>query len=284
MKKFFETLGIISLMICSFWYTDKTASVMKEKDDIMVAIKKAEEKEIIDINEAIITNDTIIPGVHTSQIDENRSYNKMKEIGYFDNSFLIYKNVNPKILLEQNYDKYIISGNKKKNNISFLFKIHQNTTIHDVKRILTILNKKRIKSDFFVDGYFLEENNDLMYDIIRNGHQLQNLSYKEDYTNPSFLWLDAVLKKLNHQKVGYCYLENKDKKTLNICSTYKNHVIIPNLVLEHHALATIKKNIKSGNLISITINSQVIDELPIIIDYIKSRGYKITLLKEHLKE
>lgn len=284
MKKFFETLGIISLMICSFWYTDKTASVMKEKDDIMVAIKKAKEKEIINTNEAVITNDTIIPGIHTSQIDEDQSYNKMKEIGYFDTSFLIYKNVNPKILLEQNYDKYIISGNKKKNNISFLFKIHQNTPINDVKKILTILSEKRIKADFFVDGYFLEENNDLMYDIVNNGHQLQNSSYKEDYTNPSFLWLDAVLKKLNHQKVGYCYLEEKDKDALHICSMYKNHVIIPNLVLEHNGLATIKKNVKPGNLISIKLNSQMIDELPIIIDYIKSRGYQITLLKEHLKE
>lgn len=284
MKKFFESLGMICLMLCSFWYTDKTASVMKEKDEIMIEIKKAAEKEKVNLTEAIVKEDTIIPGIHTVQIDENESYRKMKEIGYFDTSFFVYKEVKPKILLKQNYDKYIISGNKKKNNISLLFIIHQNTSIYDIKKILMILKNKKIKVDFFVDGFFLEENNSLIYDIINDGHELQNISYKEDYTNPSFLWLDAVLKKLNHQKTGYCYLEKKDNNALHICSMYKNHVIIPNFVINSDGITKLKKNIQAGNLIGIDINPSVIKQLPIMIDYIKMKGYKIEQLKKHLEE
>lgn len=284
MRKFFEGLGIISLLICSFWYTEKTALVMKDNDEIMIQIKKTKEKEESNVTEAVVNQNTIIPGIHGTEIDINESYNKMKEIGYFDTSFFIQKDVKPKILLHQNYDKYIIKGNKKKNSISLLFLIDQNTPIKDVETILNILEKKNISVDFFVDGTFLENNNDLMYEIIQKRHYLQNLSYNRDYSDPSFLWLDAVLKKLNHEKSGFCYSEKKEQSILHICSMYKNHVIIPTHTLEKGEFLSLKKNLEAGNLIGIKINASILEELPMMIDYIKAKGYKIKNLKEHLEE
>ena len=40
MKKLFEILGIIALMSFSFFYTEKTLSVVKENDEIMIEIKE----------------------------------------------------------------------------------------------------------------------------------------------------------------------------------------------------------------------------------------------------
>jgi len=284
MKKFFESIGIIALVFCSFWYTEKTTTVMKENDEMMIQIKMSKSEEKIEVVEASIINDTMIPGIHGKEIDTEKSYIKMKEIGYFDPSFFVYKDVKPQIVMEHHFDKYIISGNPQKNYISLLFLIERNTREEQVETLLSILEKKNKKVDFFVDGYFLEEHNDLMYKIIKNGHKLRNLSYDYDYTNASFLWLDAVLKKLNHDKTNFCYVLKENKQALEVCSMYKNHVIIPSYVIEKEGYLTLKKNIDSGNLISIKINSNVLKELPIMMDYIKSKGYQSKLLEEHLSE
>ena len=42
MKKLFQIIGIISLMGFSFFYTEKTVSVVKEYDTIMIDIKNVE--------------------------------------------------------------------------------------------------------------------------------------------------------------------------------------------------------------------------------------------------
>ena len=44
MKKLFQIIGIISLMGFSFFYTEKTVSVVKEYDTIMIDIKNVEKK------------------------------------------------------------------------------------------------------------------------------------------------------------------------------------------------------------------------------------------------
>ena len=39
MKKLFQIIGIISFMGISFFYTEKTVSVIKEYDNLMIEIK-----------------------------------------------------------------------------------------------------------------------------------------------------------------------------------------------------------------------------------------------------
>lgn len=284
MKKFFQSIGMITLVFCSFWYTDKTASVVKESDEVMIQIKESKKNETTGVIEAFVQDEEMIPGVHGMEIDIEKSYQKMKEIGYFDTSFFIYEEVKPKSLLKNNFDKYIISGNKEKKQISFLFLIEENTNKNDVNQIIDILKEKKLNVDMFVDGNFLEKNNDVIYNIIKQNHFIGNLSYNYDYNNPSFLWLDAVIKRLNHSKEGFCYLTKQNKNALNLCSMYKNHTIIPNYILTNNYYLTLKKYISAGNLIGIKITDQLIKELPLMIDYIKSRGYDITNLQKHLEE
>ena len=49
-------------------------------------------------------------------------------------------------------------------------------------------------------------------------------------------------------------------------------------------LIDIKKNLYSGAILSLNINSQVKKELSTIIIYIKSKGYNIDNLENHLFE
>ena len=44
------------------------------------------------------------------------------------------------------------------------------------------------------------------------------------------------------------------------------------------------KLLQNGSIISYNVNKQLIEELPIIINYIKSKGYNIVSLKELFNE
>ena len=66
MKKLFNAIGIICLVIISFIYTEKTVMVVREYDDIMINIKKQKNIEKID---SIIIEDTIIPGILERKIN-----------------------------------------------------------------------------------------------------------------------------------------------------------------------------------------------------------------------
>ena len=78
MKKFFQVIGIISLLCFSFIYTEKTVTVVKEFDDIMIQIKNQYDLNKSASVDAIVVGDTIIPGISGSEIDIDKSYSKMK--------------------------------------------------------------------------------------------------------------------------------------------------------------------------------------------------------------
>ena len=114
MKKFFEYLGLITLVCFSFFYTEKTTSVVKELDDIMIKIKEVAPNYNIEVKEAIIKENTIIPGISGKVVDINASYQSMRKLGAFNENYLEYESIKPKELLKNNLDKYIISGNNFK--------------------------------------------------------------------------------------------------------------------------------------------------------------------------
>ena len=81
----------------------------------------------IEPKEAIIKDNTIIPGINGKQVDIKKSYEKIREIGYFNDKLLVYKQIQIKNKLKNNQDKYIISGNLKKREVSLIFKINNDT-------------------------------------------------------------------------------------------------------------------------------------------------------------
>lgn len=154
MKKLFEIIGFISLMCFSFFYTEKTVSVVKEYDDIMITLREEAKKYELEYIDAKINNNTIIPGLKGKRVNINKSYSKMKRYGSYNESLLVFSDIYPKITLEKNKDKYIISGNKDKKMVSLIFLVEENTKID---KVVKILNDKKIKANFFIDGLWLEK-------------------------------------------------------------------------------------------------------------------------------
>lgn len=281
MKKIFEAIGLLSLVCISFLYTEKTVNVVKEYDDIMIAIKNENENYKVEAKDATIVDDTIIPGIKGKEVNINSSYNKMKRYGKFNSNLLVYNEVVPKVTINDYFDKYIIAGNTEKNMVSLIFLVEESDSIDS---ILKILNEKGIKGNFFVDGNWLEENNEQLVQLIEEGHNVGNLSYHRDYNNSSFAWMDTFIKKVGKQTVGYCYNEVADLTALKLCALSKNYTIRPNIIVKNYPLKEIKEQVAAGSIISLPVNQTVEKELPTILSYLMSKGYKIENLEIHLSE
>ena len=278
MKKFFEYLGLFALVCFSFFYTEKTTSVVKELDDIMIKIKEVSPNYKTEVIEAIIDNDTIIPGISGKEVDINTSYQNMRKIGTFNESYLEYEYIKPKELLRNNLDKYIISGNANKKQVSLIFIVEERSKIEEVLKKLN-----NYKANFFIDGNWFENNNELVINLIENGHIVGNLSYNRDYSNSSFVWMDTIIKKVGNQKNSYC-IKTDNKKDLEMCALQKDYTLAP-VEIDEYPLINVKKNISNGSILAFKINNSLIKELDLIIKYIESKDLSIvnleTLLNEH---
>lgn len=280
MKKFFESLGLITLVCFSFFYTEKTTSVVKELDDIMIKIKEVASSHKIETEEAIIEGDTIIPGISGKEVDINTSYQNMRKLGIFSEKYLEYKYVKPKQLLKDNLDKYIIGANSNKKQVSLVFLVEERSKIDSV---LEVLNNHEIKGNFFIDGNWFEKNNAIIIDLIDNKHIVGNLSYNRDYQDSSFIWMDTIIKKIGKQANSYCY-KTDNKKDLENCALQKDYTIAPTIEIDGYPLIGVKNNLKAGNIIAFKINNSLIKELDLIIKYIKSKDLEIVNLETLLNE
>lgn len=282
MKKFFSIIGIFTLAIVSFIYTDKTLEVAKKFDNVMTTINDISSDYYVDPIDGMIIDDiSFIPGISGKEVDCDKSYKSMRKYGGFNKNLLEYKEIKPKNKLEENLDKYIISGNSSKNMVSLIFIVNDTTSIDN---ILSIAENKAIKVNFFIDGNWLENNNELLTQIISKGYNVGNLSYNMNYQNSAFAWMDTIIKRLSKEKYGFCYSEEENLNDLQICAMNKNFTIKPSIIVKNYPLKEIKEQISNGSIISLPVNQVVEQELPSIINYINSRGLKIVSLKELLKE
>ena len=136
MRKTFEVIGLISLICFSFFYTEKISTVIKENDDILKEIESVASQYKTEAINAIIDNNSIIPGINGREIDIKKSYKKMKKVNSFNSNLLVYKEIEPEISIKEVYDKYIVSGNQQKKEVSLLFLVEANDNVEDIVNIL----------------------------------------------------------------------------------------------------------------------------------------------------
>lgn len=279
MKKTFQMIGLISLTCFSFFITEKTAIVVNEMDQIMIEIKEKKDEYKTESIDAVIENNTIIPGVSSKEVDVNKSYKNMKNNGFFNDKLFVYNYIKPNISLEDNINKYIIKGNPSKRMVSLIFLVEQDEDIVDV---LNIINNYNIKSTFFVSYNWFSNNNDLVQNLIEQGHIISPLM--EDYSDSNFEWMDMVLKKINKQNSVFCYNLSKNDSNLEQCVLRNNYTIMPTVISETTPLVDIKNKLESGAILSLKVNSQLKKELSTIIIHIKSKGLTLDNLEKHLLE
>ena len=120
MFKHLKYLGILSLLCFSFFYTEKIAEFMHQKDPLYVSIETVKDDYKEDYVNAIIEDDYIIPGLMGKEIDVEKSFQKMQNYGYFTENNIVYENKEPEISLKNNSQKIIKEGNSLKKAVAFI--------------------------------------------------------------------------------------------------------------------------------------------------------------------
>lgn len=277
-KKISYIMVVLLLSVFSFYYTNKSIELVQEQDPITKKIKDTSEKYNISAVNATIKDNTIIPGLSGKEIDYQKSYNKMKQYGSYNEKMTVLKETLPTISIDNNYDKYIISGNQIKKSVALVFKVEKSFP----KEIINILNQNSVSATFFIDGSYLEKNYKKIN--LMSNHELELLSYNGNYEEMYFKSSLDYLESLTNKKLKYCYAENNQKEVINLCKKLKLHTIIPTIKIEKSVFSEVKENLTNSVIISVPITALTKKELPITIKYIKSRGYTIITLEELLSE
>lgn len=279
MKNIIKFLGLLSLICFSFFYTDKVMDVALEQDKIMISINNVKDDYREDAIEAIIDNDTIIPGISGREVDIEKSYSNMKSIGLFHENYLVFKDVMPKTTLDDNMDKYIIKANGSKQKISLIFIVDNDS---DFNIIYNIAKSKNVKVNLFLDYEYLNKKINSLNKIA----DVSIYSYGEDgkYTKDNIIYTNNLIERITKKKANYCLVTNKNNSNLKVCSDNKSYTIYPNLIIKDNLLSIVKNGVSKGDLILIDINKNNINQLPSAIEYISAKGLEFEYLDEILSE
>lgn len=284
MRKIFNILGIAILTIFSFYYTNKMTEIVKKKDPIMIEIM--EEKDQLEVKSVNATIDDfyIIPGVSGLSVDVDKSYYKMKKLGEYNENLYMFINEEPKISIKNIYDKFIISGNKNKNQISLIFKIDEISKLDYVYKIVNILNNNEVVGNFFIDGKIIENNLDILKNINEHGNFLGNYGYDNKYDRLTIKYTNSLIEKFTFLENGFCLVEEDDYEVLDICSNLNMYTIKSTSISSTNNYSDIKNNLQSGGIYTLKIDEYTIKNLSILIKYIKHKGYEIVKVDELISE
>lgn len=273
MKKFFEYIGLLSLVCFSFFLTDKTASVVQEVDNLMVQIKSHQEEYNQKGENATVKEKYIVPGLPNRSVNTLKSYQEMKKVGVYDSNYFVYDIKKPSDNLDNHLDKYIVSGNPKKRMVSIIFLVREGP----IKSILDKIGDKKVS--FVIPNYnFQNQISDIELAIDEGNEFLI-----EDYKEQNYLNTKQKLETLkNPTKI--CYNIEQNDNYLSLCKKNKYYSVTTTRVITKTPLTTTKEILAPGLFLTFEVNNQLLEELPNIISYIESRGYQIKPLSEHIKE
>lgn len=274
-------ITIISILILgiSFYMTNITVETLKENDSIMIRIKESQERYKVPSENAKIKGNSITPGKKGRDIDYNKSYAKMKKYGSYNESLTVMKEIQPTISIEDNYDKYLVGGNKNNKYIALVFPV---TNEENWAKIIKLVEKKELSATFFIDGTVLEKNMD---DIKKyNKYEYEILSYKNKFQISFIKTSISYLETITQKESKYCYAEKEDEEKLQICKKLNLHTIKPSYIVKKDLYRTIKNNLSNATIFSIEINNYTMNELLMTIDYIKGKDYSLVNLEKLLSE
>lgn len=254
--RYFKIIGIMTLLVFSFYLTDFVTDTLINTNPIMQTIKRSEESLKTESVNAIIENNTIIPGIKGKKVNEMESFLNMKDFGDFNTNYIVYDSYNPDITIEDNKDKIIISGNKTIRQISLL--------INDNKYINKYLNNNKIKYSKLIK----------YNDKIDSSENINIESDEKEFNN-----LDLLLKKKELNK-KICIINYSNIKS---CKEKKYYLVKPNKIINNSNIVSNINNINNGDIILID-NKLNIENFKLIVNKMKSKDIKIVYLSEIIKE
>lgn len=281
MKRIFTALGVMTLVCFSFYYTEQIALLARNADPLMKEILNVYEEYEVPATDAVLTEQGLIPGINGLKVDLNKSYSNMKRLGEFNASLFVFEEVSPEFSSEKQYDHYFIQGNESRQSVSLIFQVKNENYLD---RILQILTEKQVVATFFVDGEWAENKMETVYEMAKEGHEIENGGYDGNYAKEWLVWTNNLLESITNVEPKYCYTKYRNNSVLDLCSTYHMYSVKPTILTSNYPFNTVKKNLQPGAIIHLEMNQTTATELGTLINYIKQKGYQFETLASILSE
>jgi len=256
MKNLFKYMGLASILLFGFYYTEKMSNIVINNSSLVKEIQDNSEEYNVKSVSAIIEDDYIIPGLNGYSVNVLKSYDNMRFLNTFNSYYLEYDIIKPSISIENNKDKIIKYGNKNKNAVALI--------VENNNEIINYSKEKKISITRLVTLETYDKN--AIFEQINN-----------DSNN--FSKLNSLLNNRNINK-NICYINENIK---DVCIKEKNYLVESSLSLNNYNIASIKENIKSGYIIYINDNVSLVD-FKIIIRQIYYQDLDIINLSDLIKE
>lgn len=280
LKNIYKCIGTLSLLLFSFYYTDRAVDIVKRNDPIMKKIVSVTSNYEIKPISATIDDETIVPGINGIAIDIDKSYEKMKQVNGYYESMLTFTEVVPDTTILNTYDKFIVKGNGTRSEVALLFKVDD---VSNLEKIYKILLDKNVTATFFIDGEVIENNTELIYKIASDGYEIENFGYNDAYTKQMFDWTNNLIFSITNINPKFCYSEYNNYDILELCKSSNMYTVKPTVVTTNPFI-TIKNSISEGMIYSLDVNNETLKEIATTITYIKQKGYDLVNLNEIILE
>ncbi|WP_082003369.1 polysaccharide deacetylase family protein [Sporosarcina sp. ZBG7A] len=144
----------------------------------------AKEYEIKPIDAKIDRVWKAIPGYNGLTVDIEKSYQKMLDNNNFNTEHLVFKEVSPKVHLEDLPPSPIYKGNPEKPLVALLINVAWGE--EHIPNMLKTFKESNVKATFFFDGSWVKQNPDILTMISLEGHEIGNHAYSHpDLANRS---------------------------------------------------------------------------------------------------
>ena len=242
-------------LVFSFYFTDQILLYIDNQSPLMQTINNVEDYYNVKAVDAIIKDNTIIPGIKGKSINKHKSLLKMEEFGSFNELYLVYDYIAPDISIINNKDKIIIKGNDRKREVALILEE----------------NKE-------LENYL--KNTNINYNILC--YINTNLKEEREYINAEnnyqeFSDLNTILNKKSLNK-NICFL---DYSNLAYCQNHSYYLVSHTLSTNNKTEALHKLN--SGDIILINKNTSL-ETLKLVLNEIQKLDLKIVYLSKLISE
>jgi peptidoglycan-N-acetylglucosamine deacetylase len=239
------------------------------------------------------------PGRNGRQVDVEASYMRMKKEGKFNEDLLVYKQIAPKVSLEDLETAPIYRGHPEKQMVSFLINVSWGT--EHIPDILNILKEHKVKATFFLEGKWAKDNVDYVKMILEQGHTIGNHAYNHpDMARLNRTEIINQIKDTND--VIYAITGKNPKWFAPPSGSFSNEVVV---VAEELKMETILWTVDTVDWKNPTVNvminrvmgkihpgatilmhptPSIVKGLPSLIEEIKAKDYKIGTIEKLLSE
>ncbi|MFC5648973.1 polysaccharide deacetylase family protein [Paenibacillus solisilvae] len=277
----------------------KPVSGDTQKNQLLLDTIKAEavKKRIAPVNATLDRVWKAIPGYNGLEVDVEQTYRLMKEAPEHAPIRYVYKEIWPKVNLEQLGRQPIYKGNPKKPMVSLMINVAWGNEF--IKPILDTLEKENVKATFFLDGSWLKKNTYMARMIQSAGHEISNHAY----SHPDMSKLDrqsaynqiakteALLQATLHVKNHWFAPPSGDfnQTTINVAAEQGLKTVLWTLdtVDWRHPPASsivrkIRLQVEPGSLILMHPTDSSSEALPGMIAAIKQKGLMLSTVSDTL--